>query len=376
MIVVHEDILEIRQIVYHAASVSKTGIETYKNLKVSYVIIYLYSHIFIYCVLDRTNDTIRRAGDIKKVGATGAYTKEFEEMQMQLEEIEKLLNNTDEVNLDVIEDELQKLRQEVNETENDKLNALRDAFTKNNDKHYFTEVKVMDLTKRIEELKNKTKELENNGTKLQETNVQGALSLVKKSKEKAEIAAGRAEYSHNDIIYAETQCKATETAINDTENTYKKQLEDNNKELDSLREKIDELNSRMPNLNNIICDGFGDPCDPICGGAGCSSCGNSISCDKGAKQKAETARTLINNTVVALKQKEAKANDFIRDLLQINTEETKNLAKDTYDKVFNLLTRNNETLNNATDLLSEIREFLSQNNTKPEDLKKLGEEVC
>ncbi|KAJ8950384.1 hypothetical protein NQ314_007923 [Rhamnusium bicolor] len=75
-------------------------------------------------VINHTLEIIERAGDIKKVGATGAYTKEFDEMQGQLDEIEQLLNNIDDVDIDAIEAELQVLRDNINKTENEKIEQI------------------------------------------------------------------------------------------------------------------------------------------------------------------------------------------------------------------------------------------------------------
>lgn len=324
---------------------------------------------------NKSLDIINRAKDIKKVGATGAYTKEFEDMQWQLNEIDQLLNHTELVNVDDIESELEMLRKQINETDSKKLKNLINSLDEMNSKIYKTNITVNDLASRIEELKNKTKELENNGTRLQETNILGALHLIENAKTKADRAAGKAEHSQADVKYAETQCKATETHINRTEQSYKKQLEDNEKELQNIRDKIHELSVQIPELNNMVCDGNGDPCDSICGGAGCGSCGNSISCEHGAKQQAETANTFTNNTITALKKKETMANDFIRNVSQINTNETKNIAQELYDDVLKKYLETNETLNKANDLLNQIRPFFGDNITKPEQVKKLGEEI-
>lgn len=139
--------------------------------------------------------------------------------------------------------------------------------------------------------------------------------------------------------------------------------------------KLNELNSQIPELNNLVCDGHGDPCDTICGGAGCNSCGNSISCANGAKQQAETAILNANDTELALRNKESFANDLIRNVSQINTNETKNLAQETFDKIFDELKKANNSLKGMNDLRKEMNEFLNMNQTKPEDIKKLAQEV-
>lgn len=325
---------------------------------------------------NQTLDIIERAGDIKKVGATGAYTKEFDEMQNQLDEIEQLLNNTDEVDVDEIEDELEQLRNKINKTEHDKLSKLNDELGENKQLVLLKEVTLNDLNNSLNALKQKILDLQNNGTKLQEANVQGALTLIGNAKEKADKALQKADNSQDDVKYAETQCTATANFINNTEKLYKKQSEDNENELKNLSKKLDELNSQIPELNNLVCDGRGDPCDSICGGADCENgCGNSITCANGAKQQAATAIRNANDTEIALRNKESKANDFIRNVSQINTNEIRNLAKDTLDTIVVELTNVNKSLNEIGDIRNEMREFMGQNKSKPADIKKLAEEI-
>ncbi|CAH1103667.1 unnamed protein product [Psylliodes chrysocephalus] len=325
---------------------------------------------------NQTLDIIERAGDIKKVGATGAYSREFDEMQNQLDEIEQLLKSTDEVDVDEIEDELQQLRDKINKTEYEKLNKLDDELDDNKQQVLLNEVKLNELNSSLSELKQQIKELENNGTKLQEANVQGALALIGNAKEKADKAIQKAESSQEDVQYAEIQCTATANFLNNTEKMYKKQSEDNENELLNISEKLKELNSQIPDLNNLVCDGRGDPCDDVCGGADCENgCGNSITCTNGAKQQAATAIRNANDTEIALRNKESLANDFIRNVSQINTNETRNLAKETLEKIFEELTNANKSLKEMTDMRNEMREFMGQNKSKPADIKKLAEEI-
>lgn len=154
-------------------------------------------HDFYLCLffLDHTLDIIERAKDIKSEGTTGAYSKEFDEMQSQLDEIEQLLNNTDEVDTDSIEAELQELGDRINKTENEKLIKLDDQLDDNKQVILLKEVKLNSLNDTLNDLKRKINDLRNNGTKLQEANVQGALTLINNAKEKADRAAQKANNS-------------------------------------------------------------------------------------------------------------------------------------------------------------------------------------
>lgn len=136
---------------------------------------------------------IERAGDIKKVGATGAYTKEFDDMQFQLNEIDQLLSHTDEVNVEAIDKELTVLRSKINKTEYGPLKELDVSIASTKENMLLTNLTLNNLKQRMDDLKNKIKELEKNGTELQEANVQGALTLIQNAKEKADLAAHKAE---------------------------------------------------------------------------------------------------------------------------------------------------------------------------------------
>ncbi len=56
--------------------------------------------------------------------------------------------------------------------------------------------------------------------------------------------------------------------------------------------QIFSLESKIPELNAQICDGstsVDDPCDELCGGAGCGGMCGGLSCLNGALSKAEEA---------------------------------------------------------------------------------------
>lgn len=263
---------------------------------------------------DTTLDVIERAKNIKKIGATGAYTKEFDEMQSQLDEIQQLLNSTQNLDVKSIEERLDSLRKQINETETGSLQDLDNLLANVTRGNKFAKIQLDQLKNARNKLQEDTKELENNGTALQEADVQGALNLVHSAKQKADIAAGKAERTQKTVEYAERQCKATENLVNVTEKEFKGMQEQNEKALGEIRANLTTLNDEIPELNDLVCDRSGEPCDAICGGAGCGHCGNSLSCEDGAKQQAESALSIANDTQNLLREKEATANDFIRNV--------------------------------------------------------------
>lgn len=192
---VPEDTLVTHLIANHAVNASTTGIEFWEKSEVCFYLLNCYKNSNVKLFLDNTLDIIERAGDIKKVGATGAYTKEFEDMQNQLDEAEQLLNNTDDINVEGIEQELLKLRNQINQTEYGKLKDVEELLDNTKENQISTTLKLERLNLKMIDLQTKTKELEENGTQLQEANVRGALNLIKSAKNKADAAANKAQHT-------------------------------------------------------------------------------------------------------------------------------------------------------------------------------------
>lgn len=143
--------------------------------------------------LDQTQDVIDKAGDIKTVGATGAYSKEFEEMQRQLYNIEDLLKSTADIDIDSISKRNDELGKEIEGLENKDLKNLDDLLGNSRQNILLNKTGLAALNEKIIKMEERTAELEKNGTRLQESNVQGALESIQRAKEKADTAAHKAE---------------------------------------------------------------------------------------------------------------------------------------------------------------------------------------
>lgn len=61
-----------------------------------------------------------------------------------------------------------------------------------------------------------------------------------------------------------------------------------------------------------VCDGRGDPCDGLCGGAGCNKCGG-LSCD-GAADKAKSSLDLAQETEEILANKGKVADKMLEEV--------------------------------------------------------------
>ncbi|XP_025834691.1 laminin subunit beta-1-like, partial [Agrilus planipennis] len=325
---------------------------------------------------NKTLHIIERGKNIKKIGATGAYTKEFDEMQNQLDEIEQLLNSTTNIDIDQIEDKINNLANQIQDAKGESPDELLNNVTKD---IKLSEIKLNELRKDMEKLVAQTQELRNNGTTLQEADVQGALNLVRMAKDKAATAAHKAEHTQSIVDYAERQCKAAENLVNVTEAEFKRMQQENEQALDRIKENITNLNNMIPELNKLVCDGTSnspdDSCDSICGGAGCGSCGESVSCQDGAKQQALFALSYANDTEKTLKEKEEAAEKFFRNISQLNTTQAKNSAQETLDKANKLYSNFNNSLQAVNNIKKQIDDFINQNNSTPDEIRQLAEKV-
>lgn len=63
-----------------------------------------------------------------------------------------------------------------------------------------------------------------------------------------------------------------------------------------------------------MCDKRGEPCDPLCGGAGCGVCGG-LSCEHGAVTKADRALGVARDAEKAIREKETDAEELLRGVM-------------------------------------------------------------
>ena len=141
-----------------------------------------------------------------------------------------------------------------------------------------------------ENLQDKALEMKKQITTLQESNVKGALNLTKEAKRRADEAKEKVEQIQapgGDLKASEVQRSRTEQKIEPKRAGFKDSRERNKQNLDEIVANIKNLEGKIPGLNNQICDGTTtekEPCDSLCGGAGCGQCGG-LSCLNGALSK-------------------------------------------------------------------------------------------
>lgn len=153
-------------------------------------------------------------------------------------------------------------------------------------------------------------------------------------------------------------------------------IESNGEQINSYRTKLNELNEAVPDMNDKMCDKRGDPCNDLCGGAGCGSCGG-LSCEKGAFTRAEKALNYAKDTEKILKDKEEQAEELIRSLSQAKSNATEawkranNIFREA-EEYYNLTSAGIET---AKDAVFQLSEIVRNNTASPDEIQAIAEEV-
>lgn len=260
-----------------------------------------------------TKRAIEEAKNIKTVGATGAYTKEFDDMDKKLKQIRQLLDNTtvSAQDINALEQVVLNLRKDLN----DSLERLQKSETKLEEVYSginLANVALNDLYhNKKDQIKSMADELKENATQLQEANIEGALNLTREAWQKVNLLTSQDGETQEMNANAERQCKRTEALVNRSSEEFDTLQKSNEDALDRYHDELVKLNSKIPDLNEQMCDKRGDPCDNVCGGAGCKHCGG-LSCEKGALTRAEKALAYVKDTEKNIKEKEDLASDLIR----------------------------------------------------------------
>lgn len=324
----------------------------------------------------QTDDIIDRAKLIKLQGATGAYTKEFEDVEKKIDDIRTILQNTTVSMKDIqkINDNIEKLRAKLVDSENHlketdaKLDALHEELS-------LASVELTNLGETSQKIKSLANELKENATQLQEANVEGALNLTRDAWSKVQSLSNIYNEASELNTEADRQCKRIEALIS-------KQIENegvliaNDKQIDELQAALDKLTEEIPELNEQVCDKRGDPCDSLCGGAGCNKCGG-ISCERGALTRAESALNYAKDTEKTIKDKDQQADDLIRAVSHAKTEalDAHKKAKDTFEKVQANHNATEELIATSRDLITTLTNAVSNNTASPKEIQTIAEDI-
>lgn len=263
---------------------------------------------------NKTNDVIQEASRIQKVGTTGVYSQEFDNMENSLNEVKALIGNTtirsqDLDTLDTLADELAKNISESAQELEEADNLLQTT----SQRIKLADIALKGLKNRTNSLHEAATDLRENATRLQEENVQGALNVTQQMAEQSRQAEKMANDTSNVLADAERFRKHTENLLAKNRASVDEAQERNKESLLKLNEELKTFSMAMPELNLQMCGDNVTDCSAVCGGAGCGFCGG-LSCDVGAVTKANQALDVAKQQAVKIKSHKDEAEQLLRNV--------------------------------------------------------------
>lgn len=325
---------------------------------------------------NETDSAIENAGKIQTIGTTGAYTRDFEEMEGNLKTIEAIINDTTIGKTQIVDFE-RKVDDVKNKLEiaNSSIAVINTDLSNTGSNIRIANASIDQMLQTYNKLSNETEELILNARRLQEANVEGALNLTREAKERAMKAVDDADDTQQIVRDTERRVKNTNVRINSQASEFNETQKENDKAFRELQDLLDDLKSQIPELNAKMCGDANAECN-LCGGAGCGTCGG-LSCDQGAVTKANKAFEFSNKTDALMREYELAAGDLSRSVTIAKQEAEAALitTQKTYDSA--LATRNltDELNKNSSDLIKELKDFLSNSADTPAEVRTLANEI-
>lgn len=325
----------------------------------------------------QTDRVISQAKEIKTLGATGAYTKEFDAMEQKLATIRGLLDNTTVTAQDIsaLDDLVDTLREHLNKSldtliiSEGTLDSVYSGIT-------LAHAAMAELTSRSEQIKLYAKDLKANATQLQEANIEGALNLTRDAYTKAYQLQELDAETDRVLANAEKQCNRTKALVLQKESEFEQQQKKNEEDLDTYHSELQALINKIPDLNEQMCDKRGDPCDSLCGGAGCDHCGG-LSCEKGAITKADKALSYVKDVEKSIKTKDGVAEDLIRSLNQAKQNASDALEKSerAYLEALSFLKETERLGYQGESFFANLTKAYENEEASPEEIKRIAQKV-
>ena len=314
------------------------------------------------------------ASQIRETGATGAYTREFETMETKLTEVRTLLTNTTlsgreltqlEELFGVIGTNLALASEEMDNLDSQLENSTQRVLT--------VTLSLASLKTRAADLQAAAQALKDNATRLQEANVEGALSLTREARQRAQKAQDRVEFTQQPVSDSERQRRRTEALLSRVAPQLGESQQKNAADLADLGARLAVVERSLPDLNDAVCDGRGDPCDSLCGGGGCGKCG-ALSCDEGSVTKAENALSLAKEAEGVLRNRQAGSEEMMRGVRQAEAEAdaARLVAREALLAAERAQNRSESAKAEVDELMSQIDDFLVQPGATPSDIRALA----
>ncbi|KAK3579401.1 hypothetical protein CHS0354_029709 [Potamilus streckersoni] len=326
---------------------------------------------------DQTRALLDQAKDIQTSGASGAFDKEFRNMEEKLEEIRKIIDSSGVSSSDVdqLKNKLAQIR--LNLTDNmQTLNAMDTEMQNTIGRIQEGNNRIRALELGITELKLKADDLRSNASDIQAKDVEGAFNITKEAQVRSQEAQNMVNSTRDMIQQSEVTRQQAESLLNQNRGTFNQSLEENEKSLADVDNQVMDLSNRIAEINDMVCDGNGNPCDDVCGGGGCGKCGGP-SCENGAVTKADNALDLAMKAEELLKVKEQNANHLYKNVsaAHMAANEAKIDSQMAYDEAMKARNISESTRTNLKNLLNRTSDYLKDQGAKPEQIEQIAQEV-
>ncbi|XP_035719159.1 laminin subunit beta-1-like isoform X1 [Vespa mandarinia] len=326
---------------------------------------------------NKTNLVIEEASRIQKVGTTGVYSQEFDDMVNSLNQVRDLISNTSIKSQDL--DELTDLAEELSKNISNSAKQLEevDNMLENvSQRVNLGDVALKKLKNRTNSLHQGAMELKENATILQEENVQGALNVTQQMAEQSRQAEKMANATSNILADAERYRKHTENLLIKNSVSFNEAQERNNESLLKLSDKLNTLNEDMPELNLKMCGDNVTDCSNVCGGAGCGFCGG-LSCDIGAITKANQALDVAKQQADKIKNQKDEAEQLLRNMIQIKQDAVaaRSNAQDAFNNALEARNRSDKITKSLSDTNKRIWSMLDEEQPTPTMVRDLANDI-
>ncbi|XP_077546511.1 laminin subunit beta-1 isoform X2 [Haemaphysalis longicornis] len=327
---------------------------------------------------EETQNMINSARQIKQQGTTGVYTREFQEMEERLHEVEEILSGANITGLDLMDRQslIEEIRRNLTESQM-QLEEIGDRSANVTQRSFDVNLKLVALHERAQKLGKDAKALRENTTALQEANVEGALNITREAQKRSQQASGRVQGAQEDIQKSSTMRRLTERMLESAASRYNATYLENENALRKLQQEVADLEDQISDVNELVCfkRGTVDRCDPICGGAGCNHCGG-LGCDEGAVTGANTTLTMAVDANQILVDKEAEARQLFGAVGSAEKESQRALeeAKRAFERSQMAKNQSEDVTTDLQDLLDRIDKFLSGARARPAEIRVLAEE--
>lgn len=258
---------------------------------------------------------------MKVTGAAGAYTASFNDMESKIAEVNDIISRSSLKNeeLEKFTDSIKRIETELQAT-TDRSKDLDNSLAETEQSIMQGNYNLTQLNQDADRLQRQADDIKDKATQLQEANVAGALKLTAAASDKSEEAAQQVAGVSNVLHNSGKVRGATEVLLNGRQQAVADNAESNTANLDQVTNEIRRLEERIPDLNKAVCDGdtsVEDPCDDLCGGAGCGKCGD-VSCGEGALTKAQDAVTTAKEAEKILQEKDLMAEEALNSINSVH----------------------------------------------------------